>query len=107
MKEFIFKILWACILAYAITRLMVWIDAKWLIHEKWVFPNVLFWLECHGIVLRKVFFWILVAIFTIGDLGKRAGNLLLWLIGIAGAIVVLTLTIELFIWFFTWVNSII
>lgn len=107
MKEVIFRFAWACILAFLITRLCVWIDTKCLIHEMWVFPDVLMWLESHSIVLRKVFFWVLVFIFTVSDLGKSIGNLLLFLIGIAGALLILGLVIEFCSWFFPWLNALI
>lgn len=85
----------------------MWIDTKCLIHEMWVFPEMLAWLENHGVVLRKVFFWVLFAIFIVGDMGKRIGNFLLILIGIAGALLILGLVIEFCSWFFPWLNSVI
>jgi hypothetical protein len=107
MKEGIFKFAWACILAFLITRLCMWIDTRWLIHERWLFPDMLWWLEAHNIVLRKVFFWLLVVIFTIGDAGKKIGNIILVLIGIAGALLLLVLVIEFCSWLFPWINSLI
>ena len=107
MREFIYRFVWGCLLAFAITRLAMWIDTKWLIHEKWFFPQMLFWFENHGVVLRKVFFWVLVVIFTVSNVGKGIGNLLLWLIGIAGCLLVLLVVIEICKWFFPWVNSLI
>ena len=107
MKEFIYRLVWAGLLAFAFTGLAMWIDAKWLIHEKWFFPQMLFWLENHGVILRKVFFWILAIIFTVSDVGKSIGNLLFGLIGVAGALLILGLVIQFCSWFFPWVNSLI
>lgn len=107
MKEVIFRFIWGGILAFAIIKLWGWIDTRYLIHEKWFFPDMLYWLECHNIVLRKVVFWVLTIILALSDIGKSLGNLLLILIGVVGFAGIAYLAIELIVYIVKAVNGVI
>ena len=90
MKELIFRIILAGLIAFGITRLALWIDTSLAIHEKWIIPDILWWLESHSIVLKKVFFWVLFVILAITNAGLKLGKLLLISTGVVvvGAILI-------------------
>ena len=82
MKKIIMSIVWALICAWAITRLLLYVDARVGFTQEYFFPSIIDFIHGFGFSARKVLFTILTAFFAATGIHKFFGKTLLWLIGV-------------------------
>ena len=93
MKKIMFDIVWAGILAFFLTKLIIAVDAEKNISEMFYFPEIINLIHGLGMSVKVITFIILTAILYFTNIAKILGNLLLWLIGLAYWLVIAGLII--------------
>ncbi|MBR5154767.1 MAG: hypothetical protein IKW58_03490 [Alphaproteobacteria bacterium] len=88
-----FDIVWAGILAFFLTKLIIAVDAEKNISEMFYFPEIINLIHGLGMSVKVITFIILTAILYFTNIAKILGNLLLWLIGLAYWLVIAGLII--------------